>query len=247
MTNRVSYALYPDDHSNVGKKGTVVGLIHRGTVALLAVVLCAAATFASAGNNTAAPSAQHAGLMWNRSGLPAVFPLQIKTLPGQDYFLTLNDVKGKAVLAAYIIGGAFFKVLVPPGVFRLKFAAGDVWQGEDNLFGPGDNTHFFELRAPLSFETRGLGIKAGHVVSLLERPPGQIAAATLRDQLICQSVRSEFPSSIYSLGAERAQDGQQRWRPWIGDLTNPNRSIPTEVVPIPWTGSGAFQALLCSC
>ncbi|HEY9037977.1 MAG TPA: hypothetical protein VIN05_03405 [Roseovarius sp.] len=137
--------------------------------------------------------------MWNRSGLPAVFPLQVKTPPGQDYFLRLIDeATDKAALAAYIKGGAFFKVLVPPGVFRLKFAAGNGWQGEDDLFGPDEDTHVFELPNPLTFETRGLGVKAGHVVSLLERQPGQIAQATLKDQLICQTTWAEFPRSVYS-------------------------------------------------
>ncbi len=137
--------------------------------------------------------------MWNRSGLPAVFPLQIKTPPGQDYFLTLIDQRSDAaVLAAYIEGGVFFKVLVPPGIFRLRFAAGNGWQGEDDLFGPGAQTDMFELRQPLAFETRGLGIKAGHVVSLSKRRPGQMAQADLKDQLICQSVSVDFPPSIYS-------------------------------------------------
>ncbi len=166
---------------------------------MLVLLLCAAAPFASAGDSAAVRPAQQAGLMWNRSGLPAVFPLQVKTPPGQNYFLTLIDENtDAAALAAYIKGGAFFKVLVPPGVFRLKFASGDTWQGEDDLFGPGPNTRLFELREPLTFETRGIGIKAGHVVQLLEREPGQIAQVTLKDQLICQSVRLEFPPSIYS-------------------------------------------------
>src|SRR6056297_186762 len=85
----------------------------------------------SAGTGEDAPSPTSAGLMWNRTGLPAVFPLQVKTPPGQDYVLTLIDADtGADALAAYIEGGAFFKVLVPPGTFRLKFAAGDVWHGQ---------------------------------------------------------------------------------------------------------------------
>jgi hypothetical protein len=164
---------------------------------MLVLALGAAAPSAGAGDIAAGP-AQQAGLMWNRSGLPAVFPLQVKTPPGQDYFLTLTDEEsGAAVLAAYIEGGVFFKVLVPPGTFRLSFAAGDVWQGEEDLFGPGAKTDLFELRQPLAFGTRGLGIKAGHVVSLPERRPGEIAQVGLKDQLICQSVGIEFPSSFY--------------------------------------------------
>lgn len=174
------------------------GLLHRiqsGMIArvMLVLLLCAEASIANAGSNMAARTSQPAGLMWNRTGLPAVFPLQVKTPPDQDYFLTLIDEEtGDDAFAAYIKGGAFFKVLVPPGVFRLKFAAGDVWQGEEDLFGPDENTRVFELRKPLTFETRGLAVKAGHIVNLLERRPSQISEVTLKDQLICQSFRRSF-------------------------------------------------------
>lgn len=159
-------------------------------VLLLALVM---APSPSAGTSAGPNPSQPAGLMWNRTGLPAVFPLQVKTPPGQDYFLTLidNDT-GTPALAAYITGGAFFRVLVPPGTFRVTFATGDVWQGEEDLFGAA--THVFELGKALTFETRGLGTKAGHVVNLLRHQPGQRAGITRKDQLICQSFAPDFPA-----------------------------------------------------
>ena len=49
-----------------------------------------------------------AGLMWNRTGLPAVFPLQIKTTPGADYLVILSDAETDFdALAAYARGGDF--------------------------------------------------------------------------------------------------------------------------------------------
>jgi len=179
----------------------------------LALVLCAAGPVASAGNDPAAHPPQSAGLMWNRSGLPAVFPLQVKTPPGQDYFLTLIDEStDNAVLAAFIKGGEFFKVLVPPGVYWLRFAGGYVWRGEDDLFGPGTNTDLFALCKPLTFETRGIGIKAGHIVNLLERRPGQLAQVTLKDQFICQFISLELPLSPYSTSTrERARGVRHQW------------------------------------
>lgn len=178
---------------------------------LLVLLLCAVAPIVQAGGAQAGGAragddvAPPAGLMWNRTGLPAVFPLQVKTPPGQDYVLTLIDAgTGDAALAAYVRGGAFFKVLVPPGVFRLRFATGDRWRGEDSLFGRGAKTRVFELPTPLTFETRGLGVKAGHVVTLPEQKPGQGAQARLKDQLVCQSFRLEFPAPIPS--AERQDE-----------------------------------------
>jgi hypothetical protein len=133
--------------------------------------------------------------MWNRSGLPAVFPLQIKTAPGPDYMLRLIDVQsGKPVLAAYIEGGRFFRVLVPPGTFRLHFASGLIWRGEEDLFGPGTSTEQFELQQPLRFGTRGLGRKAGHIIDLRDRTSGRLAQGARRDQVICQTLRSVLPA-----------------------------------------------------
>lgn len=163
-----------------------------GLAALMAVLLIGLlAPVASACEESPPP----AGLMWNRTGLPAVFPLQVKTAPGQDHMVTLIDADtGAEALAAYIKGGAFFKILVPPGTYRVRFATGEFWQGEQDLFGPGEKTQGFEMPEPLTFETRGLGVKAGHVVNLLARGPGRLAAVTLKDQLICQSFRPQFPA-----------------------------------------------------
>lgn len=129
-----------------------------------------------------------AGLLWNKTGLPAVFPLQIKTVPGRDHVVTLLDAgTGEAALAAYIRGGVFFRVLVPPGAYRLRFVSGTNWQGAAALF--GSEVERFELRRILRFETRGLGTKAGHIVDLR----GQGAEAQIKDHRICQSFRPDFP------------------------------------------------------
>lgn len=131
-----------------------------------------------------------AGLLWNKTGLPAVFPLQVKTLPGRDHVVILLDAEtGEEALAAYIRGGAFFRVLVPPGDYRLRFMSGKVWQGEVALFGNGPETEVFELRRALRFQTQGLGTKAGHIVDLR----GRGTQVQIKDQRICQSFRPDFP------------------------------------------------------
>ncbi|MGR3760110.1 hypothetical protein ACUXV3_08240 [Roseobacteraceae bacterium NS-SX3] len=94
------------------------------------------------------------GLMWNRTGLPAVFPLLVKSPEGQDYVLTLLDAQtGEEALAAYVKGGAFFRVLVPPGRYRLRFA-------------PQDGGGAAELPEPLTFRIQGYARKGGHIVDL---------------------------------------------------------------------------------
>ena len=123
------------------------------------------------------------GLMWNRSGLPAVFPLILKTSPGHDYFVLLRRVDdGTAVLAAFARGGAFFRVLVPPGSFQVSIRRGVGWQGEDKVFGP--DTEDVSPKVPLTFAVRGLRTKVGHIIDLRGDAQGVLAAVS--GAMICQ-------------------------------------------------------------
>lgn len=112
------------------------------------------------------------GLLWNRTGLPAVFPLQIRTDPGSDWTVTLHDaVTGAPALSAAFTGGEFFRVLVPPGTFRVVMNAG----GE-----------VFTLERTLTFEVQGIGRKVGHLVDLRGRSLHEPEYAGLS---ICQHLR----------------------------------------------------------
>ena len=155
----------------------------------------------------------------------------------------IDDETGDDALAAFIEGGEFFRILVPPGVFRLSFAAGDVWHGEDDLF--GTTTRTFELNKPLTFKIRGLGGKAGHLVDLSEVEAGEIVEATVKDQFICQTVRAGFPTPSYPTAEEkwardhggpgwiRMGDGQLKYldEDLLGRDFNPNH--PEYYLPTP--------------
>ncbi|QDY71238.1 hypothetical protein [Qingshengfaniella alkalisoli] len=168
-----------------------MGLVLRQTMA----VALAAMLFGATGIVPLSADTPRTGLMWNRSGLPAAFPLQVKTPSGQNYFLVLRDAENdRQALAAYINGGEFFKVLVPPGRFTLQFAIGQEWQGEDTLFGPDAQTRFVELGPPLTFKTRGIGTKAGHIVEILRADPEKPLQISIREQAICQTVLPPVPS-----------------------------------------------------
>lgn len=157
-------------------------IVYRAAIALLFLFILIAPAVAASDRVDQRP-----GLMWNRSGLPAVFPLQVKTPAGADYFLVLTDTTtGEAALAAYIRGGSFFRVLVPPGTFTLRFASGQIWRGEEALFGPDDKTEVFDFGQPLTFSAQGIGTKAGHLVTIDRQPNGDLASLTVRGQFICQ-------------------------------------------------------------
>lgn len=138
-----------------------------------------------------------AGILWNRSGLPATFPLQVKTLPGKDYVVYLIDVdSGKPAMAGYIHGGTPFRLLVPPGRYHLRFAFGTEWQGEDDLF--GTDTGRAELDRPLDFRAIGIGTRRGYLVTLIEQN-GTMKVVEARSQDQCQitswrSENREWPS-----------------------------------------------------
>ena len=125
------------------------------------------------------------GLMWNRSGLPLVFPLLVRTAPGLDYVVRLSDpASGQDVLQAYIRGGAPFRVLVPPGDFDVTFHRGADWQGDAALFGPGTET--LRSAEPLHFGVRGIGTKQGRSIDLRDFAPGELAGDATAPLSLCQ-------------------------------------------------------------
>ena len=145
------------------------------------------------------------GLLWLRSDLPAVFPLQVKTAPGRAYHLTLLEHEtGQATLAAFIRGGDFFRVLVPPGRYAIRVAHGNGWQNETSLF--GSETTVTLLEGPFRFEVEGLGRKSGHLIDLRELIETREAWFT-QPLSLCQSYRADLTRTP---GARRAFPGRPR-------------------------------------
>ncbi|WP_295315806.1 hypothetical protein [Roseobacter sp.] len=152
--------------------------------AVTCALFCAFATMAQPDDGVERP----AGLMWNRTGLPAVFPLQVQSAPGADYYMTLSDAQtGEAALAAFIRGGGFFRVLVPPGTFDIAFATGQKWQGENLLFGLAPQTWRFMLENPLTFEIRDHSTRAGHIVDITGIAEGRTAQVTVTPKTECRT------------------------------------------------------------
>lgn len=173
--------------------------LRRGLAALVAVAVALLALCLPGSSLAEGAGDRPQGLMWNRSGLPAVFPLIVKTSPGRDYFMVLTSVEtGEAALAAYIRGGTFFRVLTPPGTYGLRFHYGNGWLGEERLFGPGAQTRVYELPEPLTFRTLGLSRKAGHIVDLRGAIGKGDALASVAPVAICQNLdRRVDPDDIY--------------------------------------------------
>lgn len=124
--------------------------------------------------------------------------------------LHLRDAEtGKIVLAAYIRGGEFFRVLVPPGSFELMFSYGKEWKGEAALFAP--ETQSFILDQPLTFGA-SVRRKNGHLIDLSEG--GDIV---VRDFAICQRLAPDPKSQRY----RRDRVGELHVYPGLGFFRPP--------------------------
>ena len=72
------------------------------------------------------------GLIENRT-LPLTQPLQVKTDPGRDYHLVMRKAETTEIaVTAYIEGGRFFRLLMPPNTYTRHAAIGREWRGEED-------------------------------------------------------------------------------------------------------------------
>lgn len=176
------------------------------------VLLLALAGFLAATLSLAADAERPTGLMWNRSGLPLVFPLNVKSLPGRDYYMVLSHAEtGEPVLAAFVRGGEFFRVLAPPSQYDVSFAAGADWQGEEELFGPSE-TETFALKESLIFAVVDDSTKGGHSIDLRDMGTDGTSEITVASTFICQGVlhrRTAIVAEIPDATVEDEPVGQQ--------------------------------------
>jgi len=77
-------------------------------------------------------------------------PFEIRTAVGANYFIKLEDsVTRQPVQTFFIRGGQTMQSNVPLGQFVLKYATGNSWCGENDMFGTG--TEFHKADAVLRF------------------------------------------------------------------------------------------------
>lgn len=132
------------------------------------------------------PAAVHAGsrpetgLLAKPSPLPATIPLQVRTVQGHDYAISLTDTDGAPVIQGYQRGGSFFRLLVPPGRHDVTITAGraEDWQAGQG-FADG-----MKITLPLDFAIRGER-RQGHQIAV-KVENGSLSVTNLRDQTICQ-------------------------------------------------------------
>lgn len=113
------------------------------------------------------------GLVEVASDQPRMTPFRIITPPGsRAYVVKLVDAEtNEPVMRIFLEAGRTFETLAPIGSFKLKWATGRNWRGENQLF--GSLTDYQEAIEPLVFEANDSGY-AGHTVELEAKVDGNM-------------------------------------------------------------------------
>ena len=125
------------------------------------------------------PVVQRPGVMWNKTGRSLRAPFDIQTSAGSDYYIKLVDAKtNRDAVAIYVTGGKDLEVLVPPGSYKMKYAYGKIWRGEQHLFGPRGLTRVEEALKRFDFLASWSGFN-GYTVELIPQIGGNLPTKSI--------------------------------------------------------------------
>jgi hypothetical protein len=120
--------------------------------------------------------------MWFVGRERRVAPFEVRTSPGQNYYVKLKDNRtGSDVLGLFIRGGESYKTKVPLGSYKLVYASGKDWYGEPDELYFGPNTGFSKADTVLEFATIGRRIN-GHTISLVQVKDGNLRTSGIDSQ-----------------------------------------------------------------
>lgn len=101
-----------------------------------------------------------------------IAPFNIETEPGTNYFIKLVDADtGNTAVTVFVQGGQSVSTKVPLGIYEFRYASGENWYGENNLFGP--QTVYMKANDRFSFHRNGQEI-VGHTVTLINQIDGNM-------------------------------------------------------------------------
>jgi hypothetical protein len=110
-----------------------------------------------------------------------VAPLEIRTAAGENYFIKLEDyVTHEPIQTFFIRGGQTIESNVPLGQFVLKYATGNYWCGEGDLF--GTETQFNKADAILRFirqDSDDSYTMIGHTIELILQVNGNLKTSRI--------------------------------------------------------------------
>lgn len=118
------------------------------------------------------------GIMKNFTGKRAVAPFKISTSKNysqttDNYYIKLVDAKTKAVaVTIFVQSGSTVEVKVPLGVYKIRYAVGEKWYGEQDLF--GHSTSYSKSEELLDFVDKGYYVQ-GHSLVLYKVANGNFS------------------------------------------------------------------------
>ncbi len=113
----------------------------------------------------------------NLNGQQAIAPLQIQTQSGSDYFVKVSEIaSGLDIETVYIRGGETVSIEVPLGTYEIKYASGDTWYGDDNLF--GTDTSYSKADELFTFSENGYQIN-GYTITLYQVVNGNLETVSI--------------------------------------------------------------------
>ncbi len=118
------------------------------------------------------------GAVQRYGGGRALAPLEIRTR-GYDrhYFVKVTDwTTGAPVLTMFIRAGQSAETLVPLGTYRIRYATGETWYGEDFLFGP--QTSYSEADQSFRFVDEGYQY-SGYTLELFLQQDGNLSTSRI--------------------------------------------------------------------
>lgn len=130
---------------------------------------------------TSAPRAQPIplnGETQSFSGKGALAPFRIKAPSGSNFVVKLEDAStGKMVLTIFVRGGDTTLVHVPLGTYIVKYAFGETWYGDKELFGP--MTKYSKAERTLVFQKEGDQF-TGYFLTLSTPAKGNLKASGIK-------------------------------------------------------------------
>lgn len=102
-----------------------------------------------------------------------IAPFRIVTPAGSEsYYVKLTDAfTGSPIMTLFIYSGQSFETEVPLGTYRVKYATGTTWYGEEHLFGP--DTRYSEADKTFEFTVQENQI-SGYTVELIHQRGGNL-------------------------------------------------------------------------
>jgi LysM repeat protein len=121
------------------------------------------------------------GSVTRYSTAEAIAPLSIKTSLGSGYYYVklVAWPSGKPELVVFVHGGRDVSVEVPLGEYRMKYANGTDWYGENYLF--GERTTYSEAESLFAFTVEGNQI-SGYTVELILQEQGNLVTNSIPAQ-----------------------------------------------------------------